>query len=57
MEGEYANVLGLSWSGHTAALAVYWRSFAPRKNEFCSYDFDFDTFELQAEKQEQAEGE
>ena len=56
MEGKYAHVLEFSRSGHTAALAVYWCSFAPRKDEFCSYEFDFDTFGLQAEKQEQAEG-
>jgi hypothetical protein len=56
MEGEYAHVLEFSRFGQTAALLVYWRSFAPNKDEFCSYEFDFDTFELQAEKQERAEG-
>ena len=56
MEGEFAGVIAFRRSDHTAALAVDWCSFAPRKDEFCSYEFDFDTFGLQAEKQEQAEG-
>ncbi|MDR3472204.1 MAG: hypothetical protein P4M09_11000 [Devosia sp.] len=52
MEGEYAGVIDFERSGHTAALAVDWRSFSPPRDDFCSYEFDFDTFEMQAEKQE-----
>ena len=52
MEGEYANVIDFSRSGHTATLVVDWRSFAPRKNETCSYNLEFDTFDLRAKKQE-----
>jgi len=51
MEGEYANIIDLSRSGHTATLVVEWRSFAPRKNETCSYKLSFETFALRTEKQ------
>jgi hypothetical protein len=51
MEGDYASVLELSRSGHTATLFVNWQSFTPRKEEPCSYEFDFNAFDLQAEKQ------
>jgi hypothetical protein len=57
MEGEYADVLDFILSGNTAELLVEWHSFSPRRTEFCSYEFEFDTIEMRAEKQEQAEGE
>jgi len=52
MEEEYADVPDFIRSDHTAKLLVDWCSFSPRKTEFCFYEFDFDTFELSAEKQE-----
>ena len=52
IEGEGWSVIDSKRSGHTAKLAVDWRSYTARTNETCSYGSAFDTFSLQAEKQD-----
>jgi|ERR1019366_5462215 hypothetical protein len=52
MEGEGSSVLAFNRSGHTATMILVWRYYSPRKDETCSYTFDFTTFDLQAERQD-----
>jgi hypothetical protein len=57
MEAEDGEVLAFDRSGNIASLVVTWICHSTRIDETHAYQFDFDTFELQAEEQEQAEGE
>jgi hypothetical protein len=57
METDDGGVIAFRRSGNIADLVVTWTAYAPRTDETHSYAFDFDSFELQAEKQEQAAGE
>jgi hypothetical protein len=52
MEAKDAAVLTFERSGNIVSLVVTWISHATRTDQTRSYEFDFTTFDLQAEKQE-----
>lgn len=52
MEGEDGGILAFKRSGHTASLVLEWWPSSPPKEETRAYTFDFTTFDLQAEVQE-----
>jgi hypothetical protein len=45
-------VISFSRFGNIAVLVVTWTSYAPRADETHTYEFQFTTFDLRAEKQE-----
>jgi hypothetical protein len=51
MKTEDGGVIAFRRSGNIAILVVTWTSYAPRADETHSYEFEFTTFDLQAEKQ------
>jgi hypothetical protein len=51
-EGEGSNVLEFRRSGQSATMVVVWTYYSTRTDDTRSYEFDFTTFDLQAEKQE-----
>jgi hypothetical protein len=52
MEAEDAEVLAFERSGNIASQVVTWISHSTRTDQTRSYEFEFTTFDLRAEKQE-----
>jgi hypothetical protein len=52
MKTEDGGVIAFRRSGNIADLVVTWTSYAPRSDETHVYEFEFTSFELRAEKQE-----